>query len=73
MSRAFYLHDDPTDPGDWFACAQPERPLDESTCFHCDCAPCLVAVRAAHSRGEELLTADGSLLADAMAPRLVVR
>jgi hypothetical protein len=39
-------------PGEWWACEHPERPLDDMTLFAYGCTPCRVAWNAAIMRGE---------------------
>lgn len=36
----------------WFACNEPERPVDRSTRFHDRCAGCMVGATAAMERGD---------------------
>ena len=58
------------DPGQWFACHEPERPFDSETCLHDCCRACLLAVRVAIANGYLWASEDGASVVVAMTARL---
>lgn len=33
-------------PDRWYACHHPEKPMDETSCYHDCCTPCMIAAQA---------------------------